>query len=250
MQIKTKKTIIYILIMAILFLSGALLTGDYLAMKFDFTQNISPIAKITISFLAMLIALLTGKNGISRSDTVMLYIAFPLTFIGDVFVTTSIYWNDASIIFKLGGISFIFSVLVFTIRHSRYFSFLKKPTFFKILPAIVFFLILTFMVVFFYKQLLEKKLFILAIVYGSLVVLFIWAGIAAKFCKLFPKTNANLIFYGSIFFFLMELTGQLFNLKVPFFTAAGFLLSWTFYVPALILIALSGYKFNDSESGK
>ncbi len=143
-----------------------------------------------------------------------------------------------------GAVFFIFSVLILIIRHSKCFSFLKEDAFKRVLFGLSFFVILIVIIVVFYKELIQKGLLIITIIYGSLVILSVWTGIAAFMYKLFPKTNATLIFLGSISYFMMELTGQIYNLRIEGWSEVGFILSWAFYTPALIMLSLSGYKFD------
>ncbi|MEJ5285040.1 MAG: hypothetical protein WHS77_08340 [Brevinematales bacterium] len=240
-----KKIFLIIIIATIIGLTGSFIATDYFSIFVGFDQNYSPIVKLISSFLATIIALMIGKDGLSKIDTIMLGIAFPLASIGDIFITTNNYWYENQTIFMIGAVFFIFSVLILIIRHSKCFSFLKEDTFKRVLFGLSFFIILIAIVVIFYKELVQKGLLIITIIYGSLVILSLWTGIATFMYKLFPTTNAVLIFLGSISYFLMELTGQIYNLRVPGWSEAGFILSWAFYTPALIMLAMSGYKFED-----
>ncbi|MCX7820814.1 MAG: hypothetical protein N2258_03970 [Brevinematales bacterium] len=240
-----KKVTLGIIVSTIIGLTGSFIATDYFSIFVGFDQNYSPIVKLISSFLASIIAIMIGKDGLSKADTIMLGIAFPLASIGDIFITTNNYWYENQIVFLTGAVFFIFSVLILIIRHSKCFSFLKEDTLKRVLFGMSFFVILIVIVVIFYNELVKRDLLVITIIYGSLVVVSLWTGIAAFIYKLFPQTNAILIFVGSISYFLMELTGQIYNLRVPGWSEAGFILSWAFYTPALIMLALSGYQLEN-----
>ncbi len=243
-----KKFFLGFLTILIVFLTGTFIATDVITIYvIKFAQNYSPIAKLICSFLSVVIALSIGKNCISKKDAIMLKFALPLCFIGDIFVTINNYWYNNPTIFLFGGISFIFSVTLFILRHSKGFSFLKENTIPRLFLGLLFFPPLIFIIVFFFNELVKFNLLMLTIVYGTIVVLFLWTGTAAYIYRLFPKPNALMIFYGSICFFMMEVTGQLYNLKIPYLAEIGFILSWAFYVPSLVLLSFSGYRFEAPE---
>ncbi len=238
-----KKIALLLLFILIVGFTGSFIATDYFSIFVGFEQNYSPTVKLISSFLASIIALIIGKDGLSREDTIMLGIAIPLASIGDIFITTHNYWIENQIIFFIGAGFFIISVIILMLRQSRFFTFLKENTFKRLILGLSLFIILIAIVVIFYEELVKRNLLLVTIIYGGLVILLLWSGIAAFFYKLFPETNRLLIFIGNISYFLMELTGQIYNLRVYGLSEIGFILSWAFYTPALIMIAFSGYKF-------
>lgn len=242
-----KKLWIGSLILSIALLTGSFVATDILSILNGFSQNYSPVAKLLCSLLSLVIVFSTGRDAISRSDLVMLKFAFLFCFVGDIFVTTYNYWNRSFPIFVMGGVSFIISVSIFTLRHGRFFAFLRERFIQRLLLGLLFFLPLAGMIVVFFRELVQTNLLILTVVYGSIVILSLWTGVAASLYSLFPFPNSIFITLGMIFFFLMELTGQFYNLKVPYLTEAGFVLSWVFYVPSLVLISLSGYNYESCK---
>lgn len=241
----SKKKIIFIIIIGIIvcLLTGSFIATDCFALLFNFKQDYSPVAKLTCSFLCIILALGIGKNYITRKDAILLQIALPFCFLGDIFVTINNYWYSNPVVFAAGGILFIIAVTLLILRHSQFFIFLKEHTLSRILIGLLFYSLIIIIVVVFYRQLIEKELLLLTIIYGSFVMVSLWTAWTVVFYKLYNPVNAWIIAIGMTSFFGMELTGQFYNLKLPYLTDIGFVLSWTFYVPALVLLALSGYNW-------
>ncbi len=70
--------------------------------------------------------------------------------------------------------------------------------------------------------------------------------------KIYPEPNRQMILIGMTLFLLCDINVGLYNIlgymgKVDVFYNISFVSMWLFYLPSQILLALSGYNYNQGE---
>jgi len=88
--------------------------------------------------------------------------------------------------------------------------------------------------------------FIAAYLYGIVLSISLWAGLAANTLELLPKRNSVMVAVGMICFYCCDVLVGLdavMEAGLPWLWANS--LIWIFYIPALVLLALSCYRYNN-----
>ncbi|MCX7727226.1 MAG: hypothetical protein N2053_10315 [Chitinispirillaceae bacterium] len=207
---------------------------------------ISKSLKLLLSFIVALFVWIKKSNlCINPKDITFLRITFLLFFIAEIFF----YIKNPYI-----GIG-IFSLaqLIFTIRNSSgIVIFFKSKSFHKEIPKIILITLVVFLVsiVILWKVLLPNSsnpLLTIMIVYGFFLSISTLVGLLTPVIGYFPSVNSTLIAIGSILFYIGDITVGL-NLLLPL--GIGYIISssltWVFYLPAIVIFSLSGYKWKES----
>ncbi len=85
---------------------------------------------------------------------------------------------------------------------------------------------------------------IVVYIYGFLLSISLWAGLASCILKLLPLKNSKMAAAGMIFFYCCDVLVGLdtaLEIGLPWLIANSFI--WVFYIPALVLLSLSCYKY-------
>jgi hypothetical protein len=83
----------------------------------------------------------------------------------------------------------------------------------------------------------------MGVLYGLILSISLWAGIANFVLSLFPDKNSKVIAIAMVFFYLGDILVGLDGLlsSGPIWLIATSLI-WVFYTPAITLLAISSYK--------
>lgn len=243
-----KKTLVFSLTALIIYLAGTMFAINW--MEFLENRSIlwSPISKISVSLLATLLVLITGKNALSKFDRIMLPLVFITGSIGDMFIVTSTDLNGSPVIFQLGGLSFIVSQGLMAVRNSQAFLVFRKDfTLKKLLFPLCFFTPMAVIYITFFPLFQKAGLVLVASVYTPIVALSLWTSWDTVRSKLLPRRNALMVGFGALSFLTMELIGMVYNAKVPWWGDLFKVFTWLFYIIALLLFAYSGYTLKKAE---
>lgn len=210
-------------------------------------QNIS---KFVVTTLMMITVLCIGKDCICPRDRKFLQAAFIVTFFADL--CFKIFHNYFSLVeyrgdFTLMGIScFMVVQTLFTYRHTRLDDTDTHTPWSLAIPFGMIF-VANFLHVF---RIFEDVTLPLVLVYATFLITSMVVACMAPKKGYFPAKNAWYIKVGMIIFFLGDVcvgaslaTGADHSVQEIAATVANNFV-WFFYVPALALIALSGYKFS------
>ena len=249
---RNKNTLLYSLTCLVLFLYGAFMAVD--TINYLSRTNITAVGliKLMVSISCSISAWIIGRQCLDDQDKILLGLAFVFSFLGDIGIVTSTHFLQPPVsttVFTFGGISFCVMHVFLILRHGKGFHFLFTaegkldwkqlifPLFFYVPSGIVFSL--------FWKQLSEAGLLWIGLVYLFFVTTSLWVGWEPLRCKLFPPRNAWMIGIGMTSFFIMEAIGVIYNIKIGTASDIAFILTWFFYVPFLLLLPHSGYRWED-----
>lgn len=215
---------------------------------FGFIQNTYPsniIKRIDVFLIAIIVAI-SGKDSLNKKDSILL----KLTFIAIC---------CAEMAFLLGstyvGIGFFLICQIFLIIRNgqglkeKLFSIEKSSTKLKLIGCgVAIFSIFALIIVFVFYPILKLSVFLFVfIVYGLVLSLSFWVGEVNYILGLFPKKNSLMVSIGmACFFFSDILVGLIIILKSGTVYQLSYCFIWVLYVPAITLLAFSGYKYIES----
>ena len=242
---KSKKVIIIILLILISLVAIVYMSLDF-ACLFGLIENSYPssiIKRINVVLISIIVAI-SGKDSLNSKDSVLLKTAFIAVCFAEIsFVLNSLF----------GGIFFFFIAQVLLIlRNSpglrQKLSSADKATKLKLLgcsAAILAFYVLIFRFVF-YPVLKLSPLLLAFMLYAAVLSISLWVGIANYLLGLFPKKNSLMVCIGMACFFISDI---LVGLSIITDSDVVYLISnsfiWVLYIPAILLLAFSGYKYNE-----
>ncbi len=201
----------------------------------------SAILKRVCVIIAAIIAWSVGRDGLSPKDSRLMKAAFIFVIFGE----TAFFIGERAI----GVGMFAVCQTLLTIRNGtglRY-KFTSAGSKQKI-ELFVSGLIVIISVVFpFLSGYLFKTDIILniAYLYGIILSISLWAGLACSILGLLPQRNAGMAASGMTCFFCCDVLVGLdavLEAGLPWLLANSFI--WIFYIPALVLLALSCYRYN------
>lgn len=207
-------------------------------LKSTFAYEHTWLLKRLIPFVCVAIVFLIGKDNINKKDATFLKLSYLMILGAEI----SFILNKLIL-----GIAF-FGVcqILLSIRHSAGISKSIKENlkFLLFLGAVILIIVIILISTVFYPALGMNVLFSSIIVYGIILGISLWIGIANYFIgTVFPKKNALMIMIGIILFFVSDiLVGIEVIIEDAYNKNMLNLFLWILYVPAITLIALSGYK--------
>jgi hypothetical protein len=245
--------VVFVFVGLVLFVTGSFLSVDWTNYFTDSTTNYAAYAKPLVSTLCAVIALLAWKNNLGKRDFWLLAFTFVCIVIVDVTMSIYVYSANkalgASVFYVGAGLSIVAHILLI-IRHSKGFGFLKEkaslvsrwgfPLLF-FLPVIVIFVILS-------PFLMSVGQFWPSLIYALILTASLWVAWEAFRHQLFPRANAWLLALGVTSWFACELVGVVHNIDIGPLSNLAMNLTWHFYMPAILLLALSGHRFSNKAS--
>ena len=248
---KVKKSIILMIIFSlILLLCSSYITIDWTSFIFTnskvnlCTLKYSEIAKLSVSFLCACIVFLIGNDGYNKHETNALKNAFIAIFIGDLLFFFNFEY--------MAGVVFCIAHVLLIVRNAagmKAFFRNKGLESEKAKVALIFsgslLLYISVIMFIFYPKLQGKEILYLVMGYSLLLCISLWIAWSSIIVGYIPAVNALITALGISFFFLCDLTvGINFLFNEGFLKTIAPYITWTFYTPALVLIALSGYLKN------
>lgn len=215
------------------------------------SSDFQNITKFAVTSIATLIAFMIGRHAISRRDRFFVQISFAFILCADFcFKILYNYFGSAETRenFITIGIAFFFlSQMVFIYRHTRTSdSDWTFPWIFCIPVAVIF--SMAFLA---YFQVLESLLLMMILIYAPTLCCSLFVACRTAHIEFFPKNNAYRIMFGMICFTCCDLltgvsllTGTDHSTREIIAVVSNNFI-WLFYVPAIIFLALSGYRRND-----
>ena len=242
---KTNKRLYIIFMLSV----TAVLCVCFIALDFsrflnlDYSYDIFPgaLLKRICVIIAAIIAWSAGRDGLSPRDNRLMKAAF----IFAVFGETAFLFRERAI--GVGMFALCQTLLI--IRNSTGLGYkLTRAGSRQIRRLAVSGIIIIISVIFpFLSGYLFKTDITLNIVYlyGIILSISLWAGLACNILGLLPQVNAGMAAWGMICFFCCDVLVGLdavLEAGLPWLLANSFI--WIFYIPALVLLALSCYRYN------
>lgn len=189
------------------------------------------LLKFSSITLVLLLSFLASKNAYNEKDIRLLKYALSLTLIADFFLLfVKKYYLVGVIIFSI----------VQTIHSVRY-----RQSNSRLFEKNMFLAFLGFTIAAFILKIFAdiEYLMTFSVFYAITLTLSVFNAINACIKKSYPMPNRHMIAFGMILFLLCDVNVGLFNL-----TVVSSNLIWVFYLPSQVLLALSGFKYNQSDS--
>jgi hypothetical protein len=263
-----KHLCIFIILLVLIALYSSFLTSDVITGDSD--NLYSRIVKYITILLCLLMTLLIGRDGHDFKDRLLLQTALVLHAAGDF--CTGILGH-----LTIGIIFFFFMQISYIIRHSRGFVLNRK----EIISALCIYIPLGVLFVLISPKLIKAGIFIPVLIYSTVLVTSVWIGIGTVWRTYYTRTIDYIIVIAMISFFFCDLNVGLYNslsregqsvftsliglhgsmaggsiatspamatvsditVAIPFTVRSiiGFFV-WFFYLPAVVLLSLSGYR--------
>jgi len=197
--------------------------------------------KLCLSFTVSLLVWTCGSARLSVRDGMILSVVFAFFFIADIFFFLNNY---------IAGISaFTLAQICFIIRNSPGLSGLFAPgsagkNILRLIMITSVVIVVNGAIVFFvFLPHAANPMFPIIVGYSFFLCCSLCAGLATSLTRHFPSVNTRLIILGVTLLYLGDLTVGL-NIILP--RSRGYIIStsltWFFYLPALVMFALSGYR--------
>jgi hypothetical protein len=242
-----KKNLVFVFIGLNCFLAGFFLSSDW-AKEWGMVFPFLPFyLKGLFSLVCGIIVWTTGKKAFDSRDFQILSAAFVFTFLGDLsFIVTDVTSFRPEWMFLVTqGLYFLFQILCI-FRYTRGWRSSDRDLKSWIIRALsgVFVLgVVAFFLTLAHSNLVKTQMVLPVTLYAILLSISVLSGINTLTLKAFPKGNAALIAVGMIAFFFGDIAEAL---KIAYFGTEVFFyakkITWLFYGPALMLLALSGYR--------
>jgi hypothetical protein len=255
-----KRVLVLVLVGLALLLAGSFIAVDWMILLFGVQTIYAGVAKPVMSLLCLLLALLIGKDGIDRSDTILLVIAFLLIVPVDVLMSVVALSPDigvASPAFMAGGVLSIAAHLVLLVRHGRGFPYLRSDfrrergraalRSFLWLPLLVFGLCALALIPLAGPMIRIGHLLI-GLVYSAVVATSTWVAWETVRFGLYPRRSAWLVGVAMTCWFATEIVGEIYNVQFGRISDLAFNFVWIFYGTTILCLALSGYRWSAPES--
>jgi hypothetical protein len=237
----------------VLFVTGSFMSVDWTNYFTGSVNNYAAYAKPAVSTLCAIIAFLAWKNHLGKRDFWLMTFTFICIVVVDVTMSIYVYSANqalgASVFYVGAGLSIVAHVLL-VIRHAKGFAFLKEkgsalskwgfPLLF-FAPVLAIFVILS-------PFLMAVGQFWPSLIYALILTTSLWVAWEAFRHHLFPRANAWLLALGVTSWFVCELVGVVHNIEIGALSDLAMNLTWHFYMPAILLLALSAHRFSDRKN--
>ncbi|HDP79776.1 MAG TPA: hypothetical protein ENN21_02920 [Spirochaetes bacterium] len=255
-----RKSLVYTLLGLVLLLAGSVFAIDWAVYLYGIPATLYPgIGKPCITLLCLLMVFFIGRYHLDPRDLKLLLLAFLCMFPTDILMSAVALLPDTPVdspVFMAGGVLSIVAHVFLAIRHGRGFPYFRKE--WKASHP---------------DETLLNRLWLPLIIYGSAVLLIgvLWKDIVrvghhvigpvytAFFCtstwfawetvryRLYPKPNAWMAALAMTFWYLTEIIGEIYNIGIGTPSQIAFRVVWVFYGTNVVLLALSGFRWNEKE---
>ncbi len=235
----------------ILFISGSFIAVDWLNALQSLGSIYPAYVKPLVSLLCLVMVVLGYRWRLSKRDFRLLLFAFLCILIVDICMSIYVYAApevDTGIIFLIGAGLSIVAHLILIVRHAQGFKFIHLSLSGKPVPywrnlgfPLWFFIPVIALLIFLSPMLIKVNQFLPSLVYALILTTSLWVAWEVVRRRLFPTANAWLLAAGVTSWFITEVVGVVHNIQIGFLSDISVPLTWHFYMPAILLLALSGY---------
>ena len=254
-DIGSKKLImVFTIVGIILFVAGMFFAVDWINFTYGHGNKFTSYAKAFTSLLCAIIAWVIGRDGVDKKDTALLGAAF------FCIVSTDTIMNSVTVIqsrasetvilkaFIAGAVLSIITHLILIIRHGRGFKWLSASESGRSLALTLSLPVFVYLVggvsfVLLSPHLDEIELFYSGLFYTVFAATSLWIGWETVRNRLYPRLNACMIALAMTLWFLAEIVVLISNIQIGTISTVCYNLTWLFYGPSILLLALSGYRW-------
>lgn len=211
----------------------------------DYSYDIFPSAvlKRICVILAAAIAWSVGMDGLDPGDSARMKAAFLFACLGETAFAAGV---------RLVGVGlFALCQMLLIVRHTNGFgsglahagSRRKKLL---LLPIVLVVLILTAFVFLFGQKIISNLTYTVIFLYAIILSISLWAALANCILRLLKPANSKMAAAGMLCFFCCDVLVGLdaaLEVGLPWLLTNSFI--WVFYIPALVLLALSCYSYDN-----
>lgn len=224
----------------------ALITILYLSYLYmDFFSRYTELSasmKFISIVLCFLLALLSGAKPFNGYNVKLLKIGLFLTVIADFFLLIEKEH------YEIGITVFSIAQIIYTIRYNSR----NRTNIIRSYVILLFTLFFTYIVI---KPFTKIEIIIpIALFYGIALITNVYKAFVVYREKLYPRPNGLMVALGMLLFLLCDINVLLYNIFRYVKQTNGLLYRlshvsiWLYYLPSQVLLALSGYKFKESDS--
>lgn len=203
--------------------------------------------KLGLSLVVALLVWITGKNGLSSRDRIFMNIVFAVFFVADI-----LFYN---LNYTIGIAVFSLAQTVFIIRNSAELKALfSKENIKKRLPQLctiagIVLAVNTLILLVIFLPHAKNPLFPIIVGYSVFLCCSLFIGLTTRLTNQFPNRNSWFIAIGISMLYVGDLMVGL-NIILPrdqsYIISTS--LTWFFYLPAIVLFALSGYNWEKDRA--
>lgn len=244
----TKKNVVSLVLIAIAILALSFIVCDWRTLFqcqgvqgcIEAHSHYQHISKFSVTLLSCFLVLFIGRDSVTPKDRLLLSCAFAATLCADFCLKILHNWPGLlpfKINYTMAGIAFFIVVQTFLIfRHSRRPGAFHFPKIFLVSLAG-----LAVSIVMFILNPEGSAMKEVVIAYACFLIPSVIVAWKAPATGFYPHRNAMEIRIGMIFFLLCDINVGLSLSNLPVNAIANNMV-WFFYTPALVLLALSGYR--------
>lgn len=241
----------------VLLITGSFLSVDWINALQPASYLYPAFVKPVVSALCAVLVFFSYRTRLSSKDFWLLSYAFACILVVDTCMSIYVYARPGSlteISFLIGAILSIVAHILLVIRHARGFGFLKvspagtnQPVLRSLGFSLWFYLPVVLIFILLSPSLMKVNQFWPSLIYALIITTSVWVAWEVFRRKLFPLPNAILIAAGVTSWFITELVGVIHNIQIGLLSAIAVPLTWHFYMPAILLLALSGYQWRENK---
>jgi hypothetical protein len=237
----------------ILLLAGTVFGVDWMNYFYQ-TGSLYPFyGKPAITLLSFVLVLMTGKDYLDRRDWRLLLLAFACMLPTDILMSIVPLNPDMSVggtVFMIGGVLSIIAHIFLIIRVGRGMPYFKH---FKLtdlwLPVVIYGSAVVILAVL-WQDVVRVGHAAIAPAYTAFFCTTVWFSWETLRHKLYPATNAWMVAIAATCWYATEIIGEIYNLGLGNISEIAFRLVWVFYGTNVVLWALSGYRWGETQSEK
>lgn len=211
----------------------------YIDFTNGYSNSYSTVLKYIGILLSLALSLLIGDNGYNKKDTRLLQLALCFTAAADLCLLILDYYT-------VGVLLFCFVQITYIIRHA---GILKNNI--KIFGSLIFVILVFVMILdtnIIHINIISRELLIIGCIYAILLISSVYSAWRVFNRGSYTSLSCYLICIGMTLFFLCDinvaisaLINNVFIFGVSLKGVSRFLV-WIYYLPAQVLLALSGYR--------
>ncbi len=255
---RAKKTVVLSIVGLALLLAGSFLAVDWMIYIYDIRGNLyAGVAKPALTLLCLVLVLLIGRDCVDRRDRLWLLLAFLCMFPTDVLMSIVALTPGMPVdspVFMAGGVLSILAHGFLIVRFVRRFRAIPRgaPTPFTFgmglwLPVAVY-ASAAILVAVLWKDLERVGHLVIGPIYTAFFCTTTWFAWETLRHRVYPRPNAVLAGVAATCWYATEIVGEIYNLGLGEVSRVAFRLVWVFYGTNIVLLALSGYRWDAQTS--
>ncbi len=236
-----------------LFITGSFISIDWFNTATGSASLYPAYAKPVVSVLCAAVAFAAARANLGRGDFRFVVWSFICIVIVDICMSIYVYSDNTaltSVTFLIGAALSILAHVLLILRHAKGFQFLrgKDSLINKLWLPLVCFVPVLIIFIILIPYLNAVGQFWPSLIYALIITTSLWVAWETVRRRLFPRPNALLIALGVTSWFITELVGVVHNIEIGRLSDIAMNLTWHFYMPAILLIALSAHRWKSAKT--